>query len=139
MSRFCFSAVLAVTLLTTSIADAQAVVPEDHPGFVLAEAIAEQGCVLHQDDVNAVLESAGLESPQFPQMAVPLMRDGYLAPSGEGTLTLMNWGTCTGDIAEEDAAVEIEADLEEFPETAPEEAADPEEAVDAEGTVAETE
>lgn len=87
-------------------ATAQAVAPADHPGFVLAEAIAAQGCVLHQDDVNAVLETAGLANEQFPQMAVPLMRDGYLMPSGEGTMTLTGWGLCTG------AALEAQPDEE---------------------------
>lgn len=113
---------LAVLLVgAPSIAAAQAVTPTDHPGFVLAEAIAAHGCVLHQDDVNPLLEAAGLEAPQFPQMAVPLMRDGYLMPSGEGTMTLINWGLCTG----EDAAGAAPADAEPQP--------------DSETTVAETE
>lgn len=74
---------------------AQALIPEGHPGFVLADAIAARGCVLHQDDVNAVMEEAGLPSQHFPMMAVPLMQDGYLAPGEEGTLVLSNWGLCT--------------------------------------------
>lgn len=100
-------------------AGAQAVAPADHPGFVLAEAIAAQGCVLHQDDVNAVLETAGLENQQFPQMAVPLMRDGYLMPSGEGTMTLINWGLClTADGAGAEEA-EAEAEVQPDDETTP--------------------
>ncbi|GAB5449119.1 hypothetical protein [Gymnodinialimonas sp.] len=96
MTRF-FHPLLAALLAGAPFAvSAQAVVPADHPGFVLAEAIAAQGCVLHQDDVNPLLEAAGLENAQFPQMAVPLMRDGYLRPSGEGTMTLTGWGLCTG-------------------------------------------
>jgi hypothetical protein len=101
--------------LMPALALAQAATPEDHPGQVLAEAIAAQGCVLHQDDVNDLLAAAGLENAQFPQMAVPLMRDGFLAPSGAGTLTLVNWGLCTGarpgaaDAAGGDTAAEAEA------------------------------
>lgn len=95
---------LLATLLAVApfIANAQAVVPDDHPGFVLAEAIAADGCVLHQDDVNALLERLGLDAPQFPQMAVPLMQDGFLMPSGEGTLTLVNWGLCIAEVADTD-------------------------------------
>ncbi|QXT39185.1 hypothetical protein [Gymnodinialimonas ceratoperidinii] len=92
---------------------AQVATPGDHPGFVLAEAIAAQGCVLHQDDVNDLLASAGLENAQFPQMAVPLMRDGYLAPSGEGTLTLVNWGLCMGQQIGETDEAEGAAQVEE--------------------------
>lgn len=115
MSRFCFSAVLAVTLLATANAGAQAIVPEDHPGFVLAEAIAARDCVLHQDDVNIVMEEAGLESQQFPMMAVPLMQDGYLAPGEEGTLVLANWGVCVASSSDGDA--EEEADSQPDSET----------------------
>lgn len=97
---------LLATLLAAvpCLAQAQAIVPEGHVGFALAEAIAAQGCVLHQDDVNEVLEAAGLVTPQFPQMAVPLMQDGYLRPSGEGTLTLINWGLCTDQVGGADDA-----------------------------------
>ena len=100
-----FSHLLLATLLAgvPTVAVTQAVTPTDHPGFVLAEAIAAQGCVLHQDDVNALLEAAGLVTPQFPQMTIPLMQDGYLMPSGEGTLTLVNWGLCLPLEAEESA------------------------------------
>ncbi len=78
-------------------AHAQAPTPEDHPGYPLAQAIAASGCVLHQDDVNALMEEAGLENALFPQMAVPLMQTGFLRSTGNGTLTLVNWGVCTGD------------------------------------------
>lgn len=87
-------------------AQAQALVPDDHPGFVLAEAIAAHGCVLHQDDVNPLLEAADLGQQEFPMMAVPLMQDGYLRPSGEGTLTLVNWGLCLDVPVSTDAATE---------------------------------
>lgn len=97
-----FSHLLLAPLLAAFpyVTHAQAVTPADHPGFLLAEAIAADGCTLHQDDVNALLAELGLASPQFPQMAVPLMRDGYLVPGGEGVLALVNWGLCTGDEAE---------------------------------------
>lgn len=102
-----------VSLIAAGAAHGQAPTPEDHPGYPLAQAIAERGCVLHQDDVNEVLEEAGLENAQFPQMAVPLMQTGILAPSGEGTLTLVNWGVCTGGTPEEgDAAPEAETPAE---------------------------
>lgn len=107
------AAIVLVMIVSAPMAFAQAVVPENHPGFVLAEAIAAHGCVLHQDDVNPLLEAAGLQAQQFPMMAVPLMRDGYLAPSGEGTLTLVNWGLCIGEEPESEAAdVDPEAEVE---------------------------
>ena len=84
-------------LLAASMAHGQAATPEDHPGYPLAQAIAAQGCVLHQDDVNAVMEGIGVDSAMFPQMAVPLMQTGFLRSSGNGTLTLVNWGLCTGE------------------------------------------
>ena len=72
---------------------------------------------MHQDDVNPILEAAGLEPPQFPQMALPLLQDGILAPTGNGTLTLVNWGVCTGEAgtatdAETDADAEATTDPE---------------------------
>lgn len=99
---------LLATLLAIApcVAMAQAVTPEDHPGFALAEAVAAQGCVLHQDDVNGILEELGLENAQFPQMAVPLMRDGFLMPSGQGTMTLVNWGLCVEPEADAGANME---------------------------------
>ncbi len=97
--------------LAASMAHGQAATPEDHPGYPLAQAIAEQGCVLHQDDVNSVMESIGVESAMFPQMAVPLMQTGFLRSSGNGTLTLVNWGLCTGEApAEEPEATDVEPD-----------------------------
>ena len=87
-------------LLAASMAHGQAATPEDHPGYPLAQAIAERGCVLHQDDVNEVMEGIGVDSAIFPQMAVPLMQTGFLRPSGEGTLTLVNWGLCLDGSAE---------------------------------------
>lgn len=106
---------LLATLLAgaPSLVAAQAVTPADHPGFVLAEAIAAQGCVLHQDDVNTVMEGAGLPGPTFPQFAVPLMRDGFLMSTGNGTLTLVNWGACTGEAPLD--AVDAEDDEEGAP------------------------
>ncbi|OAN75863.1 hypothetical protein A8B78_15595 [Jannaschia sp. EhC01] len=104
MTRFIPPLLAALLAGAPFAAGAQAVVPADHPGFVLAEAIAAQGCVLHQDDVNPLLAEVGLENAQFPEMAVPLMRDGYLRPSGEGTMTLTNWGLCTGEALAEAAA-----------------------------------
>ncbi|UWQ94965.1 hypothetical protein K3728_14900 [Rhodobacteraceae bacterium M385] len=99
---------LLATLLAVVpfVATAQAVTPEDHPGFLLAEAVAAQGCVLHQDDVNGMLEELGLENAQFPQMAVPLMRDGFLMPSGQGTMTLVNWGLCVEPETDAEASME---------------------------------
>ncbi len=85
-----------ITLVVAGLAHGQAATPEDHPGYPLAQAIAEQGCVLHQDDVGAVMEELGLGDADFPQMAVPLMQTGFLRPSGQGTLTLENWGLCVG-------------------------------------------
>ncbi|WP_224814040.1 hypothetical protein [Hasllibacter sp. MH4015] len=94
-------------LVVASMAHAQAPTPEDHPGYPLAQAIAAEGCVLHQDDVNAVMEGIGVDSAMFPQMAVPLMQTGFLRPSGNGTLTLVNWGVCAdlpaGNSGAEDA------------------------------------
>ena len=83
-------------VLAAGMAYGQAATPEDHPGYPLAQAIAAQGCVLHQDDVNAVMDGIGVESSMFPQMAVPLMQTGFLRPTGNGTLTLEIWGLCTG-------------------------------------------
>ncbi|MEX3016280.1 hypothetical protein [Gymnodinialimonas hymeniacidonis] len=99
-------------LLAASMAHGQAATPEDHPGYPLAQAIAAQGCVLHQDDVNAVMDSIGVESAMFPQMAVPLMQTGFLRSSGNGTLTLVNWGLCTGDVPAQ-AGEEAEATPDE--------------------------
>ena len=87
---------LAAALTVAGSAHAQSPTPADHPGFVLAEAIAARGCVLHQDDVNALLADLGLTPPDFPRMALPLIQDGTLASTGNGTLTLVNWGLCTG-------------------------------------------
>lgn len=98
---------LSAALLTVPIlAHAQAATPEDHPGYVLAQAIAAQGCVLHQDDVNPLLAAAGLQPPDFPQMALPLIQEGILASTGNGTLTLVNWGLCTGLPGEGDRTIE---------------------------------
>ncbi len=93
---------------------AQAIIADDHPGFALAEEIAGRGCVLHQDDVNEVMAAAGLAGPAFPQFAVPLMRDGFLISSGNGTLTLVNWGICTGaaDAEAEDPGQSTETETE---------------------------
>ncbi len=107
--RYSASSLLGLSaLLAASVAYGQATTPEDHPGYPLAQAIAAQGCVLHQDDVNAVLEEAGLENAQFPQMAVPLMQTGFLRSTGNGTLTLVNWGLCTEEAA--NVAAEAAAD-----------------------------
>ncbi len=97
-------------LLAASMAHGQAAIPEDHPGYPLAQAIAEQGCVLHQDDVVTVMEGLGLDDGVFPQMAVPLMQTGFLQPGSEGTLVLVNWGLCTGEVPE--VETEVEADTE---------------------------
>ncbi len=89
-----------LALLAAPQAHAQSATPEDHPGYPLAQAIAAQGCVLHQDDVGTLLTSAGLSPQAFPQMALPLIQDGILASSGNGTLTLVAWGLCTGGVAD---------------------------------------
>ncbi len=114
MTRFAQPLLATLLAVVPSLAVSQAIVPDGHPGFVLAEAIAEQGCVLHQDDVNAVMEGAGLQSQQFPLMAVPLMQDGFLMSTGNGTLTLVNWGACAGAVPadETDADADTDADLE---------------------------
>lgn len=88
---------ILVFLLSAGGAHAQVATPENHPGYALAQAIAAQGCVLHQDDVAALLDGAGLQPRDFPQMALPLIQDGILAPTGNGTLTLVAWGLCVGD------------------------------------------
>lgn len=96
-----FFARLALMLLASLVASpvlAQAPTPDDHPGHALAQAIAARGCVLHQDDVAALLDDAGLQSSDFPQMALPLIGDGILASTGNGTLTLVAWGLCVGDV-----------------------------------------
>lgn len=106
---------LVAVFLLSGAAHAQAPTPEDHPGYPLAQAIAAQGCVLHQDDVNALMEEAGLDNAQFPQMAVPLMQTGFLRSTGNGTLTLVNWGVCTGDLPDpaDDAVVGPEGEATE--------------------------
>lgn len=93
--RVCLCVGTILALAATPSA-AQAPTPDTHPGYVLAQAIAARGCVLHQDDVGAVMGALGLGDAAFPQMAVPLMQSGFLRPSGEGTLTLVNWGLCIG-------------------------------------------
>jgi hypothetical protein len=103
---------LLAALLAASAVHAQAPTPEDHPGYALAQAIAASGCVLHQDDVGSVLDALGLGPAAFPQMALPLIQDGILMSTGNGTLTLVNWGPCTGEIAPatDEASVEETAE-----------------------------
>lgn len=84
-------------LLAAPQAHAQSATPEDHPGYALAQAIAAQGCVLREEDVGTLLTEAGLQPQAFPQMALPLIQDGILASTGNGTLTLVAWGLCTGE------------------------------------------
>ncbi|AHM02649.1 hypothetical protein roselon_00192 [Roseibacterium elongatum DSM 19469] len=70
--------------------------PESHIGYPLAQTIARFGCVLHEEATNMTLFEAGLTADDFPSMAIALMQDGVLRPTGNGTLTLVAWGPCTG-------------------------------------------
>ena len=82
----------------STIAAAQAPAPIDHPSYRLAQAIEAQGCSLTEEATNLVLFEAGIQPGEFPPMAIMLVEEGRLVYSGEGTLTLVNWGTCTGDL-----------------------------------------
>ena len=77
--------------------NAQAPTPEGHPGARLAQVIENAGCVITEDTTNLILFEAGIQPPEFPPMAIALLEDGILAPTGNGTMTLVNWGTCVGD------------------------------------------
>ncbi|GAA5071861.1 hypothetical protein KUV65_13475 [Maritalea mobilis] len=88
--------VLASACLAVPAWAEDAPTPEAHIGFPLAETIAQFGCVLHEEATNMVLFEAGLTADDFPPMAIALMQDGILRPTGNGTLTLVNWGPCTG-------------------------------------------
>jgi hypothetical protein len=112
VTRPLLPALALLAAVSATALHAQSPTPEDHPGFRLAEAIAAQGCVLHQDDVSALLDANDLMPTDFPQMALPLIQDGILASTGNGTLTLVNWGLCTGLPAPEAAAAEGETATE---------------------------
>ena len=100
-------------LLAAGVAQAQAPTPQDHPGARLADAIAAAGCVIHQDTTNELLFSAEIQPPEYPPMAIALIEDGILSSTGNGSLTLLNWGLCVGDRPVLDAEAETEAGAEE--------------------------
>ncbi|MEJ6392268.1 hypothetical protein V8J82_03320 [Gymnodinialimonas sp. 2305UL16-5] len=75
---------------------AAAPTPIGHPGHDIAQVIAQAGCVLTEDNTNLLLFEAGIQPDDFPPMLVALIQDGIIRPTGNGTLTLVNWGPCTG-------------------------------------------
>lgn len=104
MTRILVKTAGALCLMVTSALAEDAPTPQTHAGYVLAQTIAAAGCVITEENTNLILFEAGIQPPEFPPMAIALLEDGILAPTGNGTMTLVNWGACLGADADPDAA-----------------------------------